>query len=120
MVKFVDERGFILDIPIEGCKHLALNMSNLNVTRGNHYHKDKNEIFWIVSGIAKFILEDIETKVQTIRIVRPMDNISVPKLVAHIVTVIGNEPLYMLQLADSPFNLSDTFKYDVVVKSLEL
>ena len=110
-----DERGFVVDLPIEGVKHIALNMINVGYTKGNHYHKEKIETFIVISGLAEFIIENINTKEQKIMVLKELENIVIDKEFSHKVKNVGNCKLYLLQVADQAFSPKDTFKYEVVL-----
>jgi len=69
-VKRRDSRGFLVDFLKK--EDLTSNFllgqvyyvtfENSGVVRGNHYHKNKNEWFVVVSGKVRLIIENIKTK----------------------------------------------------------
>lgn len=48
--EFEDERGKLVQLIREGYKQFNIIFSNKNVERGDHYHKENSEAFYIITG----------------------------------------------------------------------
>jgi len=57
---------------------------------GNHYHKDYRELYYILEGESKFILEDVNTKEKQTFNLKKGHRILIPKKVAHKLFVKSN------------------------------
>ena len=62
--KFDDDRGALVQLIHDGYKQVNVITSTKNVERGNHYHKENIEAFYIISGKFELKLkkDDIEEK----------------------------------------------------------
>ncbi len=65
--KHEDARGWLIEVLRgdaidEEIKHIHFSISKPNAIRGKHYHKRKVEWFCVVKGVAKLMLEDVNTK----------------------------------------------------------
>lgn len=82
---------------------------------GNHYHKQKHELYFAVHGSFKVILEDIDTKVREEHTLSEGDNtfLYVRPRCAHAV-ISNSEKDVLLVIASSPERVSDEFAYPVV------
>lgn len=48
--EFEDDRGKLVQLVREGYKQYNVIFSKENVERGNHYHKENNEAFYVITG----------------------------------------------------------------------
>lgn len=48
--EFEDERGKLVQLVREGYKQFNIIFSNKDVERGDHYHKENNEAFYVITG----------------------------------------------------------------------
>lgn len=48
--KFQDERGILIQLVHEGFKQYNVIFSKKGVLRGDHYHKENREAFFVISG----------------------------------------------------------------------
>lgn len=79
--EFTDERGELVQICREGYKQFNIVFSKGNVLRGDHYHKENNEVFYVVSGTFEFVAsKDGETEKYTFK---KGDMFLVPPYVMH-------------------------------------
>ncbi len=53
---FSDERGSLTQLIHKGFKQYNIIFSKKNVLRGNHYHKENKEAFFVISGSFKLTL----------------------------------------------------------------
>ena len=77
-------------------------------SRGNHYHKQKNEILYIISGKLKATYwepNNISNKITVIH--EKGDKITIPPLNYHAFEAI--EHTTVLEITTTPFDITDTF-----------
>ena len=55
--KFSNETGLLVQLVHEGWNQVNVLVSNAGATRGGHYHKVSKEVFYIVSGSIKLLIE---------------------------------------------------------------
>ena len=55
--KFSNETGLLVQLVHEGWNQVHVLVSNAGATRGGHYHKVSKEVFYIVSGSIKLLIE---------------------------------------------------------------
>ena len=74
--------------------------------RGNHYHSKGMEWFFIVSGRATLVLEDIRNKKRKIFNLSPKTPrvVTIYPFIAHAVKNIGKETAYLLSAQSDVFN----------------
>lgn len=58
--EFEDARGSLKQLVHEGWKQVNYITSVAGAFRGNHYHKENSEAFFVISGKFKLIVEDLE------------------------------------------------------------
>lgn len=113
-----DERGFFEELyKSKKYGQISLNMSYPNITKGEHYHTYKKEIFYVVKGKCEIAQRNIKTN-EIIRNVEDEINskpINILPFYTHKITNIGQNNSYTLMWIseiysdDSP----DTFKENV-------
>ena len=54
---FQDERGNLTQLVHDGFKQFNIIFSKKDVLRGNHYHKENREAFYVISGCFDLIAE---------------------------------------------------------------
>ena len=59
---FVDERGSLTQIVSDGWKQVNYITSKQGTLRGNHYHKNNNEAFYVIEGAFELNLINTKTK----------------------------------------------------------
>ncbi len=115
--KHSDERGFLIEFLREDEKLLnfkgqvyASTISPGDI-RGNHYHNDKNEIFCVMKGILKVLIQNIESKkIEEFILDGNKENlvrILVPPRHAHSFENIGDEEVVLLAYGDKVHDHSD-------------
>lgn len=55
--KFSDERGCLTQLVHQGYNQFNIIFSKKDVVRGNHYHKENREVFFVITGSFKVIAE---------------------------------------------------------------
>lgn len=119
LIKHNDERGFLVEI-FRGDKmnsqmkgQVYLTTINKGYTKGNHYHKRKEEWFFPVYGKGRMIMKDIKSS-ESSSITLDSDNpivVYVPTNVIHSIENIGETPFYLLAYISECFDPSDTDTY---------
>ena len=56
--EFRDERGELVQLVREGFKQVNVITSHVNMVRGGHYHKQNTEVFYIIFGKCKVVVEN--------------------------------------------------------------
>jgi UDP-2-acetamido-2,6-beta-L-arabino-hexul-4-ose reductase len=88
-----------------------------NKTRGNHYHNTKNEKFFIISGKAKFIHKNINTKKNIYFTCSDKSHVVIESIPgwAHNIKNVGREDLKVLLWSSEIFNKKkpDTINYEI-------
>jgi len=80
-----------------------------SLRRGNHYHLNKEEFLYIISGKLRAIYKDIETGVAQDVIVRTGDLINIKSGCAHV--YIPLEYSQAIEFSASEYDIADTHKY---------
>lgn len=118
--KHEDARGYLIEVlrsdaVKEQIKHIHFSTSKPNAVRGKHYHKRKVEWFCVVKGVAKLMLEDINTKETKEPILSEENPISVEihPFIAHTLQNIGNDDVYLLSIVNEVFDPKDTDTYGI-------
>ena len=57
----LDERGGFLGITRESWAEVNFIETRANQVRGNHYHKETRELFFIVSGEIEVVIDDLKS-----------------------------------------------------------
>lgn len=119
---YSDDRGSLAENTLQevmaNSEHFFISKSIPNIVRGNHYHKRKEEWFYIIKGKAEIAVEDIDTKERETITVSADDNILVKMepLKAHAIKSIGDEEMILLALINEVFDQEDpdTYEYKVL------
>lgn len=119
--KHEDIRGSLISLKGEvirkNMRHLFVSYTkpNLALNRGNHYHKYKNEWFYVIKGIAKLNLKDMKTEQEEIYNIS--DNfgqfVHIKPGVLHTINNIGKTELILLAVVDRKFMKGKPDTYEV-------
>lgn len=111
-----DDRGWLAEIlrkenlpEKNGFGQILVTVAKPGVTKGNHYHKRKEEWYCVIRGTGKVLLKE-NSSGQYQEVVMGDENmvaVKIPKNVTHAIQNIGNEMLYLLIYIDEPFNPQD-------------
>lgn len=122
---FEDERGLLVKIMkreyLDGSLfgEIYFTTAHPGITRAMHYHKHTNEWFCVMKGEAKLVLQDIETleKEELTLGSEKFLLIKVPAGTAHVFKNIGKENMYLLAVADKPYDPrnTDTYPFNIDV-----
>lgn len=123
--KFEDERGFLieflknreLDVEQEKFGQIYLATIKKGHVRGNHYHLKKREVFTLMAGKARVILEDINSKERREVILDPTED-KVIKVefgpgIAHAIESLGDQDAVIVSYNDIQYdeNKTDDIRY---------
>jgi len=111
-----DERGWLLEVlKREGIKQVYVASIKPGFIRGNHYHLEKTEWFFVIGKTAEIVIEDIKTKQREVINTKDMKVIAILPNKAHAVKNLGSEIIYLVSIVDhiyDPKN-TDTFPYNI-------
>lgn len=81
--EFSDERGSLIQLFREGWTQVNYITSEGGVFRGNHYHKNNSEGFFVLSGKFELTLEDVNTGEKETHIIKEGDYFMINPYVNH-------------------------------------
>jgi dTDP-4-dehydrorhamnose 3,5-epimerase-like enzyme len=91
--------------------HLAAFEIKKGYSRGNHYHKEKEEIFYIFQGKIKGLFIDMDTLQKEEKIFEKGDRIRVKPRCGHL--FYGLEDTLVIEYSPQIYDKEDTFKIDL-------
>jgi len=119
-----DERGWLLKIltrkemPKSDFGEIYITTAHPGVIKANHYHRYTNEWFCVIRGSARLVLEDIESKDRKEILMgnTKLLTVKIPSGIAHAVKNIGNDTMYLVAIADQPYDdrKPDTYSYNLI------
>lgn len=112
--KHEDERGWLAELVKDKDFGLVfVFVAKPGMTRGGHYHKRKHESFFVISGMARIILEHVETGERKVIEVSndKIEEIKIEPLWSHAVKNIGDEDLYVISYVDELLDKKDPDSY---------
>lgn len=120
--KYTDARGELVENTREKImtesRHFFVSKSKPGVVRGNHYHTQKTEWFYIIQGTCRMVKENIKTKKREEIIIKADDNLIIfmKPLQAHAFENIGNDEMILLAFINEPLDKKnpDTIGYKVI------
>lgn len=103
---------------VSDSQHFFVSKSDPGVIRGNHYHKRKSEWFYLIQGICKVCVVDLETKQRQELILKDNQDLIVnfKQNMAHAFKNIGKNEMILLALVNEVHDQSDpdTYKYVIL------
>ena len=125
--KHSDDRGFLIEFLREDENILnfkgqvyASTISPGDI-RGNHYHNEKTEIFCVIKGKLKVLIQQIDSNKIDEYILdsnkNELDRILVPPRYAHAFINIGNEEAILLAYGDKVHNHNNPDQHEFVIFS---
>ena len=91
----------------EGIHYLATFELRVGGTRGNHYHKIKQEWIYVIQGKVVVIVQDTQTSARATVPLAAGDLLLIPTLIAHALQPI--EPGQGIEFSTARFNAEDIF-----------
>jgi|SRR5215213_178617 len=77
--------------------------------RGNHFHRNKIETFYVIKGRLEAVYEDVETKQRFTTTLETGDLVTVLSGCAHV--YYAHEYTQLVEFATGAFDASDTYPY---------
>ena len=77
--------------------------------RGNHYHKVKEELIYVLRGRFLLLLEDVETKARAEIPMAAGEWVQIPPLIAHTISVL--EAGEAVEASKARFDHADIYRY---------
>ncbi len=113
--RWTEERGEFVQIAYkEEIRHLAFFELKKKFFRGSHFHMQKEEIFYVISGKIRAIFRDIKTLQQEERILVKGDKLRVKTGCGHI--FYGLEDSTVVEYSPQYFDKDDTYPIDFGIK----
>ncbi len=110
--RWEEERGEFVQIAYwEEIYHLAFFEIRRGFSRGNHYHRRKEEIFYVIKGKLRAILMDMENFEKDERILEKGDKIRIRPGCGHV--FYGLEDTFVVEYSPQVFENEDNYKMDL-------
>ncbi len=93
----------------EGMRYLAFIALRVGNCRGNHYHKVKRELIYLIEGEVLLLVEDIESKLREAIPLRTGDLAFVPPGIAH--ALRPAQPGYAIECSPTRFDREDVYPH---------
>lgn len=94
--EFADDRGSLRQLVHDGWKQVNYIVSKAGSFRGNHYHKENREAFFVISGSFKFTAESEDGKIKEEYDMKAGDFFAVPPYINHSFDYIEDTELISL------------------------
>jgi len=105
--KRVDDRGVLTELTRGVWKQVNLLEVAVNKQFGGHYHKNKTELFYVLSGIVVFTIATKTTL--TTQLIGSGERIQVDPYDQH--TLVSCADSVVVEMMSEEFDEKDTFKY---------
>ena len=110
--RWEDERGEFVQIAYqEGMYHLAAFEIRKGFSRGNHYHEQKEEIFYVFEGKIRASFIDMDSLEKEERILEKGDKIRVQPRCGHL--FYGLEDTLVIEYSPQVYDKEDNFKINL-------
>lgn len=110
--RWEEERGEFVQIAYqETMRHLAAFEIRKGHFRGDHYHEEKEEIFYVFQGKIKASLIDMDTHEKGEKVLEKGDRIRVKPRCGH--RFYGLEDTLVIEYSPQVYDKEDTHKVDV-------
>jgi len=93
----------------EGMRYIAFLELKANGVRGNHFHRQKREYVYVISGKLEFLAEDLSDRSQITIPVGAGELVIIEVNVGHALRTI--EPGSALEFSPSRFDRTDVYRY---------
>ncbi len=109
-----DERGTLVQImdgrPFTHLVYLEFQVTDPPVYRGGHYHEEKTEIFYVITGRIEVQLVDLDTDWRGSLIITPGDKLTLLPRLAHRFRAL--EYSQVIEIAPVAYDPKDVFPFD--------
>ena len=110
--RWEEEKGEFVQIAYqEGMYHLAAFEIRKGFSRGNHYHEQKEEIFYVFEGKIKASFVDMDSLEKEERILEKGDKIRVQPRCGHL--FYGLENTLVIEYSPQVYDKEDNFKINL-------
>jgi quercetin dioxygenase-like cupin family protein len=110
--RWEEERGEFVQITYrEEVRHLALFEIKKGFFRGSHYHKKKEEVFYVFRGKMKAVFMDMETLEKEEHILAKGDKIRVQPNCGHVLH--GLEDTLVVEYSFQDYDIEDNYRIDL-------
>jgi dTDP-4-dehydrorhamnose 3,5-epimerase-like enzyme len=110
--KWTEEKGEFVQIShLEEIRHLALFEIKKGFFRGSHYHRQKEEIFYVFRGKIRAYFVDTVTDERGESILEEGDKIRIKPLCGHILH--GLEDSIVVEYSPQFYDIEDNYKIDL-------
>lgn len=90
-------------------RHLAYVELREGMLRGDHYHKLRQEYFYLISGNVTLHLQDVSTGERATTTINTGDLVHIKPGIAH--ALIPSEAGHAIEFAAEPFDLGDVYRH---------
>ncbi len=109
--RWEEERGEFVQVAYkEMMHHLAAFEIRKGFSRGNHYHKEKEEIFYVFRGRIKALFLDMDSLQKEERVLEKGDKIRVNPYCGHL--FYGLEDTVVIEYSPQVYDKEDTYKIE--------
>ena len=110
--RWEEERGEFVQVAYqETMRHLAAFEIRKGFSRGSHYHKEKEEIFYVFQGKIKALFLDMDTLQKKERVLEEGDKIRVDPYCGHL--FYGLEETVVIEYSPQVYDKEDSYKVDL-------
>ena len=110
--RWVEERGQFVQIAYqEEIRHLALFEIKRGFTRGSHYHRNKEEIFYVVRGKINAIFLDLDTGQRSECILEEGVRIRIKPNCGHLFFAL--EDAWVVEYSPQVYDIEDNYRLDL-------
>jgi mannose-6-phosphate isomerase-like protein (cupin superfamily) len=93
----------------EGIRYIAFLALRAGVARGNHYHKFKEELLYLIDGEVLLVLENIDSKLRESVLLQTGDLAYIPAGVAHALRALKDGQA--VECSPGRYDATDSYRY---------
>ena len=108
-----NDRGYLVEFPVKdfNIKQVNILFSYANTIRGNHFHKETEEYFYIIKGRVSVSLTDINSNEKQVFIIETGECFHVYPYQMHVLSFI--EDTHIMSFYSKEFDPNDTDIYEI-------
>ncbi len=111
--RWLEERGEFVQVAYrEEMRHLAVFEIRRGFSRGNHYHKKKEEIFYIFNGKVKVVATDMDSPEREEAVLEKGDRLRLKPRCGHIFVAL--EDTLVVEYSPQVFDPTDVYKINLI------
>ena len=96
----------------EGIQYLAFLDLRAGAVRGNHYHKQKHELLYLISGEVLLIVQDLESKDRASLSLQAGDLAIIPTGIAHAIET--RQTGHAIEFSPARFDAADVHRFSLI------